>query len=84
MADRHHSMQLHQVQLSDTDTGNNINTINTINTIDHLLHQVKVLIVHLTDIPGGGAHHRLQLELSLELGGGGQVEDPVVVDESHQ
>ena len=44
----------------------------------------EVLYVYLTHIPGGGAHHRLQLELGLQLGGGGEVEYPVVVDESHQ
>ena len=43
-----------------------------------------LLFVYLTDIPGGGAHHRLQLELCLQLGGGGEVEYPVVVDQSHQ
>ena len=43
-----------------------------------------MLSISLTDIPGGGAHNRLQLELCLQLGGGGQVEYPVVVDQSHQ
>ena len=47
-------------------------------------YQSIMLSISLTDIPGGGAHHGLQLELCLQLGGGGQVEYPVVVDQSHQ
>ena len=42
------------------------------------------LNILLTHVPGGGTHHGLQLKLRLQLGGGRQVEDPVVVDQSHQ
>ena len=37
-----------------------------------------------TDIPGCGAHGGLHLEPSLDLIRGGDVEYPVVVDQSHQ